>query len=170
MLLAVHARMPARGAHAADGRTDGRTGLGRAALWHLHVAWPACARDLTDGRVSDEQLFGIWRGAGKHHRIDIVVCSFPEELPFALLGWTGSRLLNRLMRQLALKRDLYLSSHALVAKQRVTVRVEGGRDVVVPALQEVPYEHVRTERAILRILAGGTDDFKALDSAKMRNC
>lgn len=39
-----------------------------------------------------DKVFGVWRSAsGRHHRIDIIVNSFPEELPFTLLGWTGSR-------------------------------------------------------------------------------
>lgn len=46
-----------------------------------------------------DRCFAVWRTAeAKHRRVDIVVCTCPEELPFALLSWTGARTLNRLMR------------------------------------------------------------------------
>ncbi len=41
--------------------------------------------------------------------------------------------------------------------------------VRVKSLTEVPYEFVQSEEAILRILAGGTDDFKGLYEAQHRN-
>ena len=60
-------------------------------------------------------MFGIWRTAeGRHRRIDIVVNSLPEEIAFCRMGWTGSRLFNRLLRDYAKKRHLYLSAHALL--------------------------------------------------------
>jgi hypothetical protein len=39
-----------------------------------------------------DKLFGVWRTpGGKHRRIDLIVNSLPEELPFTLLGWTVRR-------------------------------------------------------------------------------
>ena len=53
-----------------------------------------------------DKYFGIWRTpAGAHHRIDIVVCATPLDLPFARLAWTGSRTLNRLLRLRAVSLD-----------------------------------------------------------------
>jgi hypothetical protein len=149
---------------------------------------------------------------GRHHRIDIIVNSFPEarpsaatpytrgcnpkdsrlqpcvrlleaatlctqELPFTLLGWTGSRLLNRMMRQRAKELGLYLSSHALIATPSTehgstatsTTVIADGRSVQVPSLTEVPYEHIRSEEDIMRILAGGTDKFRGLYDPRDRN-
>eukprot|EP00908_Phaeocystis_cordata_P001019 Transcript_11097.p1 GENE.Transcript_11097~~Transcript_11097.p1 ORF type:complete len:501 (+),score=188.95 Transcript_11097:3-1505(+) len=133
-----------------------------------------------------DKVFGVWRSTsepGVVHRIDIVVNSFPEELPFTLLGWTGSRLLNRLMRHHAKEMGLFLSSHALIATPQtsnahnaehtdVVIEARPGKPAVsvrVKSLTEVPYEFVQSEEAILRILAGGTDDFKGLYEAQHRN-
>lgn len=125
-----------------------------------------------------DKVFGVWRSAvGRHHRIDIIVNSFPEELPFTLLGWTGSRLLNRMMRQRAKELGLYLSSHALIATPSTehgstatsTTVIADGRSVQVPSLTEVPYEHIRSEEDIMRILAGGTDKFRGLYDPRDRN-
>lgn len=39
-----------------------------------------------------DKVFGIWRTAeGRHRRIDIVVCSYPEELPLCRQTWIGER-------------------------------------------------------------------------------
>lgn len=134
-----------------------------------------------------DKVFGIWRSAStkKHHRIDIVVSSFPEEYPFVMLGWTGSRLLNRMMRQRAKDMGLFLSSHALIATPNtaldkatamsthtnVVVRGrEGGQQLIqVRALTEVPYEHLTSEKDILRILADGRDDFERIYDPTLRN-
>ena len=125
-----------------------------------------------------DKVFGVWRSAsGRHHRIDIIVNSFPEELPFTLLGWTGSRLLNRMMRQRAKELGLYLSSHALIATPPTehgstatsTTVIADGRPLQVRSLTEVPYEYVRSEEDILRIIAGGTNAFAALVDPVLRN-
>ena len=125
-----------------------------------------------------DKVFGVWRSSsGRHHRIDIIVNSFPEELPFTLLGWTGSRLLNRMMRQRAKELGLYLSSHALIATPPTehgstatcTTLIAGGRPLQVRSLTEVPYEYVRSEEDIMRILAGGTDQFRGLYDPMNRN-
>jgi DNA polymerase/3'-5' exonuclease PolX len=51
-----------------------------------------------------DRLFGVWiTKAGHRRRVDLVMTP-PGQWPFALLGWTGSVLLNRLMRRHA--RDL----------------------------------------------------------------
>ena len=65
-----------------------------------------------------DKFFGIWRSVrtGRLHRVDIVVCSHPEELPFARLGWTGTRTLNRLMRLRAIELGLNLNSNGLSAR------------------------------------------------------
>ena len=89
-----------------------------------------------------DKIFGLWRTPqGTHHRIDIVVVSQPEELPFALLSWTGpptlpfaltlavaghstppappppslagTRSLNRLLRLRALELGLNLNANGL---------------------------------------------------------
>ena len=41
------------------------------------------------------------------------VCAFPEELPFARLAWTGSRILNRIMRLQAIALGINLGAHAI---------------------------------------------------------
>ena len=132
-----------------------------------------------------DKVFGLWRrDDGRLHRIDIIVNSFPDEWPFTLLGWTGSRLLNRMLRQRAKELGLFLSAHALIAtpdtangwrglgttSTRVVVR-QGGepRSIIVPSLNVVPYEYVRTEADIFRILAGGEEDFSLLYDPKNRN-
>ena len=164
-------------------------------------------------RATPSQVFGVWRSeAGRHHRIDIIVNSFPEarpsaatpynrgcnplysrlqpsarlleaatpctqELPFTLLGWTGSRLLNRMMRQRAKELGLYLSSHALIATPPTehgstatwTTVIADGRRLQVHSLTEVPYEYIRSEEDIMRILAGGTDEFRGLYEPMNRN-
>uniref|UniRef100_A0A6V2WX53 Uncharacterized protein n=1 Tax=Emiliania huxleyi TaxID=2903 RepID=A0A6V2WX53_EMIHU len=61
-----------------------------------------------------DKVFAIWRSAGgRHRRIDVVVCAFPEELPFARLAWTGSRMLNRMMRLQAIALGINLGAHAI---------------------------------------------------------
>lgn len=54
----------------------------------------------------------------------------------------------------------------------VVIEARPGKPAVsvrVKSLTEVPYEFVQSEEAILRILAGGTDDFKGLYEAQHRN-
>ena len=136
-----------------------------------------------------DKVFGIWRSAStkRHHRIDIIVSSFPEEYPFVMLGWTGSRLLNRMMRQRAKDMGLFLSAHALIATPNtaldkvvaqsdpphtnVVVRCHGGGKqlIAVKALTEVPYEFVTCEVDILRILADGREDFEKIYHPMKRN-
>ena len=41
--------------------------------------------------------------------------------------------------------------------------------VTLPALGVVPYEHMRSEEDILRVLARGTDEFAALYDPRNRN-
>jgi DNA polymerase mu len=68
-------------------------------------------------RVHAWQVYGIYRnGRGLHRRLDIVVVAFPEELPFARLTWTGSRTLNRLLRQRAIQLGLHLTANGLAAR------------------------------------------------------
>ena len=129
-----------------------------------------------------DKFFGIWRSArtGRLHRIDLVVCSHPEELPFARLGWTGSRTLNRLMRLRAMELGLYLGAHCLVARgDRVgTTRTEvivdarpGQLPVVVTLerLEPLPFKYVQSEEDILRVLACGTNAFAKLVDPTNRN-
>ena len=123
----------------------------------------------------------MWRtpNEGKHRRIDIVVNATPEELPFARLGWIGSRLLNRMLRQQAQECGLFLSSHALnvIDKNRPLILTDPRtREVIlrVPAEGEtvpatVPYEFVRSEADILYILGECTRDFMALADPRNRN-
>ena len=133
-----------------------------------------------------DKVFTIWKSAttGCHHRIDIVVVAHPEELAFARLAWTGSRVLNRMMRLRALSLGLSLSAHALVCtgdkaeadgKTTVVLRVfehNGERQVETVRLaagEVVPYRLVSTEMAIIRVLAEGTDDFTHLNRPTNRN-
>ncbi|KAL1515165.1 hypothetical protein AB1Y20_004226 [Prymnesium parvum] len=124
-----------------------------------------------------DRLFGVWRTQeGRHHRIDIIVCAVPEELPFARLSWTGSRNLNRLMRLQAIKLGLRLTAHGIFAdagkEPSKTVLLHAGVPAQVVQLgcfEEVPYSYVRTEADILRILARGTDDYNALIDPRNRN-
>ena len=129
-----------------------------------------------------DKFFGIWRSARtrKHHRVDIVVCSHPDELPFARLGWTGTRLLNRTMRLRAIELGLYLGAHCFVARgdrpgtseTEVVVEARPGRQretVTLQKLEHLPFEYVRSEEDILRVLACGTDDFCQLVEPMKRN-
>ena len=130
-----------------------------------------------------DKFFGIWQSPStrKVHRIDIVVCSHPEELPFARLGWTGTRTLNRVMRLRAIELGLYLGAHCIVARgdQRagttlteVVVEARPGRTpvtVTLHKLEHLPFKYVRTEEEILRVLACGTDDFIQLVDPTNRN-
>ena len=123
-----------------------------------------------------DRCFGVWRSptTGEHHRVDLVVCGLAEELPFSMLAWTGSRLLNRLLRQRAIDLDLALTPHALHARQDMTVVIdarpgEERREIQLRALQEIPFELMRNEEDVLRVLAGGTDEFAALFPPTARN-
>ena len=123
-----------------------------------------------------DRCFGVWRSptTGEHHRVDLVVCGLAEELPFSMLAWTGSRLLNRLLRQRAIDLDLALTPHALHARQDMTVVIdarpgEERREIQLRALQEIPFELMRNEEDVLRVLAGGTDAFVALFPPTARN-
>ena len=113
-----------------------------------------------------------------------MVVAHPEELAFARLAWTGSRVLNRMMRLRALSLGLSLSAHALVCtgdkaesdgKTTVVLRVfehNGERQVETVRLaagEVVPYRLVSTEMAIIRVLAEGTDDFVHLNRPTNRN-
>ena len=126
-----------------------------------------------------DRFFGLWRSlrTRKLHRLDIVVCSHPEELPFARLGWTGSRTLNRLMRLRAIELGLYLGAHCLVARgdcafTEVVIEARPGRrpeTVALQKLEHLPFKYVRSEEDILRVLACGTDDFIKLVEPTNRN-
>ena len=129
-----------------------------------------------------DKFFGIWRSARTQrlHRIDIVICSHPDELPFARLAWTGTRTLNRLMRLRAIHLGLYLGAHCLVARgdrvgtseTEVVVDARPGRRrevVTLQRLEHLPFQHVRSEEDILRVLACGTDDFIRLVEPTNRN-
>jgi DNA polymerase/3'-5' exonuclease PolX len=126
-----------------------------------------------------DKVFGVWRTReGRHRRIDIVVNSFPEELPLCRLAWTGSRTFSRLLRLHAQNQSLYLSAHALLVTdtgQPITLRDSAsGREVRVPAEgcsapAEVPYEFLRTEEDVLYLLGNCTDAFTALKDPRNRH-
>ena len=50
-----------------------------------------------------------------------------------------------------------------------TTVIAGGQSLQVGSLTEVPYEHIRSEEDIMRILAGGTDEFCGLYEPMNRN-
>lgn len=129
-----------------------------------------------------DKFFGIWRSArtGKLHRIDLVVCSHPEELPFARLAWTGTRTLNRLMRLRAIDLGLYLGAHCFVARgdregtteTKVVVDAQAGRPpevITLKKLEPLPFKYVQSEEDILRVLACGTNAFAKLVDPTNRN-
>mmetsp|Transcript_25075 Transcript_25075/g.80170 ORF Transcript_25075/g.80170 Transcript_25075/m.80170 type:complete len:609 (+) Transcript_25075:97-1923(+) len=126
-----------------------------------------------------DKVFAIWRSAGgRHRRIDVVVCAFPEELPFARLAWTGSRMLNRMMRLQAIALGINLGPHAITARNeagrgstttRLTIDAMAGTVVELRPLQVLPFKYVRSEEDILRIIAGGTNAFAALVDPVLRN-
>ena len=121
-----------------------------------------------------DKVFGVWRTpAGVHHRIDIVVVAFPHELPYARLTWTGSRTFNRLTRLRAIHMGLNLGPHSRTARERVRVVVDASvqppRTIELAPLEVVPAEYVHSEADILRILAGGSEDFAALYDPLNRN-
>jgi DNA polymerase mu len=174
-----------RRAHFDDGgvdarkhRAENRTSWSTPAFGHANLTQDA-----------HDRCFGVWRTAGGQvRRVDIVVCAVPEELPFALLSWTGSRTLNRLMR-LHAETDLglRLTPHGLFAKgdrdpdspwsfpyvagtSDTRVALSGGRSIVLKRYQPVPYDLMRTEEDILRLLACGTDAFCKLYDPTNRNC
>ena len=82
-----------------------------------------------------------------------------------------------MMRQRAKELGLYLSSHALIATPPTehgstatwTTVIADGRRLQVNSLTEVPYEYIRSEEDIMRILAGGTDEFCGLYEPMNRN-
>jgi DNA polymerase mu len=60
-----------------------------------------------------DKIYGVFRtAAGRHRRIDIVLVPH-DQLPFALIGWTGSKQYNRFIRHHANSRGLYFNSHGL---------------------------------------------------------
>ena len=149
-----------------------------------YLASPHMANETSKGYENLEhdhhdKFFGIWRSARTQrlHRVDIVVCSHPEELPFARLGWTGTRTLNRLMRLRAIDLGLYLGAHCLVARgdralTEVVLEARPGRQretVTLRKLEPLPFKYVRSEEDILRVLACGTDDFIHLVEPTNRN-
>ena len=127
-----------------------------------------------------DKAYGIWRNQeGRHRRLDLIIVAFPEELPFARLTWTGSRTLNRLMRQRAIHLGLHLTANGLCARPppgvretQVVLDARPGHARVELSIQgygAVPSELLRTEEAIIRLLACGTDAFAALYDPRMRN-
>ena len=89
------------------------------------------------------------------------MCAFPEELPFARLAWTGSRMLNRMMRLQAIALGINLGAHA-IRTPIVLARLR-------PHFEVLPFKYVRSEEDVLRISAGGTDAFAALVGPVLRN-
>ena len=64
-----------------------------------------------------DKLFGIYRTVGgAHRRIDIILVPYVQ-LPFALVGWTGSRTYNRFLRLHAENRGMFLNNHCLVRRR-----------------------------------------------------
>ena len=64
-----------------------------------------------------DHLLGMYiTEGGKYRRLDLIF-TIPVEMPFCLLGWTGSKQYERLLRQHAVDCGMKLSSHgcALVA-------------------------------------------------------
>ena len=121
-----------------------------------------------------DKLFGLWQQpSGRLHRLDIIVVAQPEEVPFARLTWTGSRTFNRLTRLRAIHLGLDLGPHGFTAKEAGTFVLDARREppltVTLPALGVVPYEHMKSEEDILRVLARGTDEFEALYDPRNRN-
>jgi DNA polymerase mu len=62
-----------------------------------------------------DKLFGVWiTKEGKRRRLDIVMVP-PEQWAYALIGWTGSIMLNRFMRRYARDQLGYcLTNHGIV--------------------------------------------------------
>mmetsp|Transcript_24098 Transcript_24098/g.50548 ORF Transcript_24098/g.50548 Transcript_24098/m.50548 type:complete len:810 (-) Transcript_24098:302-2731(-) len=126
-----------------------------------------------------DRAFCVWRGhAGALHRIDLIVCATPEELPFARIAWTGSRLLNRLMRTQAHALGLTLNAHGLFnngtrggVDGRILVHLDAraGSTASVAKLQPVPYDLISSEEAVIRVLARGTEAFADLYNPLNRN-
>ena len=130
-----------------------------------------------------DKVFGIWKskqpdGTVKHRRIDIVVCSYPEEYALCRLAWTGSRLFNRLLRHHCLNSGLYLTAHALLVRQSNKPLIikdnTTGEVLRVPkkgeaGLAEVPYEFLQTEEDILFLLGGCSEAFYGLCDPRNRN-
>ena len=130
-----------------------------------------------------DKVFGVWRTSieqgERHRRIDLIVCSFPEELALCRLTWIGSRLLNRMMRLHAIHNGLFLSAHAmLVTDQKRPLHLkdhETGEVIRLPAAEgdpvpvPVPYKYLRTERDILFLLGGCTEAFFGILDPRQRN-
>ncbi|DBB06978.1 hypothetical protein WJX77_001835 [Trebouxia sp. C0004] len=55
--------------------------------------------------------------SGKVRRMDLIITP-PEEYPFCLLGWTGSKQYLRFLRQHAGNCNMYLNSHRLMRKEK----------------------------------------------------
>ena len=71
------------------------------------------------GGVSDyyDKIFGVFRAQeGKWRRLDVVFVP-RDAFPFALIGWTGSKCFNRLLRNHALNRGMFLNSHCLIRRR-----------------------------------------------------
>lgn len=71
------------------------------------------------GGVSDyyDKIFGVFRAReGKWRRLDVVFVP-RDAFPFALIGWTGSKCFNRLLRNHALNRGMFLNSHCLIRRR-----------------------------------------------------
>ena len=161
----AHARMSAPlsefGARG-DARVDAR-------LYHAHVSHMADAGRVVSGnRDTHARFFGVFRSrlpdgsAGPHRRIDIVVTSWLE-FPFALLGWTGSRILNRWLRKHAAEHGFLLTSHFLYRTSRAQPPIGWTGPPWAPGVVPydkregiggvtVPGDAVRSERDIYALL------------------
>ena len=78
------------------------------------------------------------------------------------------------MRLRAIELNLYLGAHCLVSREPTEVVLDARpgrarRTVTLGKLECVPFEHVRSEEAILRVLARGTDAFAQLVEPTNRN-
>ena len=79
----------------------------------------------------------------------------------------------RYRRLRAIELGLNLGPHGLTARDQREVVLDARQSppltVTVPTLGVVPFHHVRTEEQIIRVMANGTDAFKALYSPLNRN-
>ena len=61
-----------------------------------------------------DKLYGVFvTEAGARRRIDIVMVPYGQ-LPFAMIGWTGSKMYNRFLRMHAKERGMFLCNHCLI--------------------------------------------------------
>lgn len=86
-----------------------------------------------------DKLFGVFRTAtGARRRIDVVLVP-RDQLPFALVGWTGSKMYNRFLRMRAKERGMLLCSHCLVRVRDRRVVGQAADDAALDGLALAPY-------------------------------